>query len=910
MGKQWKKKERPQPEVTSGYKWSSQSYTLKQILKNFKMPVVIQCSEETNAEHLQNFFFDLRQPVLLHSKRTSRKVFARCVRKGPGGTIKELLPEVVIPEDYAGWFKISKGLEFSKPSPHKTIDSITRTNTEFFLCTTEFDAIVVTDVHRDVDEGNGSFSRPVVEGEVLRKLGVQKLNQLMLPESQLSLDRDNRYLLCMDENDSELFVPVSQSGLFYEVSDGNLNKNDNSVIQISDILDEMVEMPLYVRHILGDPPPISKFYSPCLKLVRVKEEETIMGSTLDAEEDALPLELQTHSPIKFEIALNTPMLQSCAEYTEAVDMCNNVAQNYVTDMKLAVTFRVPPSSDDENNAEESLAQPNPSFVGDESESQMSVSNSQRTSTSVGRGSELGEVEANSEFSIKWDPDTKVTRQSPKDLIDLPEPDCVSIDSVDSEHAMKLNTMLGGQYFDTDLLTQQKIDNTLIQDSRSFDEILNQRRYSNSDINETLNARKSSNLVSDLPFSSELTPFVNIVEEVTDFSVNSGLAFEDSGSGPSTSTAILRPPSPFSDNLNSMPSSVTASSSKMHSSSSTIDSCRSQVDLSDHFPSIHSSATSLSVDSNGILKPAYCSFAFSRDVYVSPDITSSHDSVDKTFSSNESIDGSWQKWNQNRFRVVRSRDMPRNNIQNTDGRTINHDNVFKTRSLSQDLIEFEEPSRPSSSSSILTCKVADEMVSSCNDLRLSLEEITRNARQNHSESSWRQFCLERSSSLPVRSKIATGKQMSQTDDHSQSWEQISPRRSESNTNENTPRDNRFVKTVRTLNKLDGDFSDSFGDKTHLISDTSSEESIQYSHRSLDSIENEANTSFALSETSDMSVTDGQESILAAIAEMDSYLDGLSASSKSSIRSDIAQKIKINQEIKRKQLGEWNDIVEVI
>lgn len=69
------------------------------------------CKLRTSAkvDYFQNFFFDLRQPVLLHSKRTSRKVFARCVRKGPGGTMKELLPEVVIPEDYAGYcFTISK----------------------------------------------------------------------------------------------------------------------------------------------------------------------------------------------------------------------------------------------------------------------------------------------------------------------------------------------------------------------------------------------------------------------------------------------------------------------------------------------------------------------------------------------------------------------------------------------------------------------------------------------------------------------------------------------------------------------------------------------------------------------------------------------------------------------------------
>ena len=71
-------------------------------MTNFKLPVVVQCRNDTVAQQMKDFFFDLRQPLLLHSKRCIRKVFARCVRMAQGGTVKELLPEVVIPEDYAG----------------------------------------------------------------------------------------------------------------------------------------------------------------------------------------------------------------------------------------------------------------------------------------------------------------------------------------------------------------------------------------------------------------------------------------------------------------------------------------------------------------------------------------------------------------------------------------------------------------------------------------------------------------------------------------------------------------------------------------------------------------------------------------------------------------------------------------
>lgn len=769
----------------------------------------------------------------------------------------------------------------------------------------------------DDDEYNGSFLRPVVEGEILRKTGVQKLNRLMLPDAERSLTRDNNYLLCIDEKDCELFIPVAQTGLFYEVSDGQFDKTDNRVVQISDILDEMVEMPVYVRHILGDPPPISKFYSPCLKLVRVKEEETVMGSTLDTDEDALPLEIQTNSPIKFEISLNTPMLQSCMEYTEAVDMCSSVGQNYVTDMKLAVTFKVVP---DEPYSIETVSHANPSFVAEENESQFSVSNSQRTSTSAGHGSELGEVDANSEFSIKWDPDAKTTARKylvNSNDVNMPESDCVSIESVDYEQANKLNSVLGGPYFDTEAHTENKSESPLTQTSNTLVEHWIKRRYSDTDINEGLKSEKSVNSLRGIRNDTEIIPFVDVVEEVTDFSIYSTLNVDDSESGPSTSTTILGPPSPFKDGLGSMPSSVTISSSTMHSSTATVESTcsRSQVDLSDHFPSIHSSASNLSEDDYiAANNSSHGQYVFTGDVYISPETSSSHESLDRTFSSRESIDGSWESWNKNKFKIVRSKDIPRNNRTSIDGRVIDHESIFMRASLSDDLMQLNGHSKTSSANSIITCKVADEMVSSCNDLRLSLGEITRNAHDNHMECSWREFCLERSSSLPVRSKHSPRQKMNQTDEHSQSWEQISPRKNDTSSNVSTPRNLDSTTTKHTLNKLNVEFSDSFGDKAQLISDTSSENSAHHSHRSLGSVEDDNNTSFALSESSDMSVTDGPESVLAAIAEMDMYLDSDSTDSRSSTRSynkiTGVQKIKINNAIKRKQLGEWNDIVEVI
>lgn len=66
MGKAWKRRERQagSPEVPGDYKWSSQSYTLKDILTNFKLPVVVQCREDTNAEHLQVGTYNLNTSLI------------------------------------------------------------------------------------------------------------------------------------------------------------------------------------------------------------------------------------------------------------------------------------------------------------------------------------------------------------------------------------------------------------------------------------------------------------------------------------------------------------------------------------------------------------------------------------------------------------------------------------------------------------------------------------------------------------------------------------------------------------------------------------------------------------------------------------------------------------------------------
>ena len=828
---------------------------------------------------------------------------------------------------FSGWFKVSKGLNFDKPSPHKSIQSLTRTNSEFFLCTTNFNAIVLPEDQtnfgkEDGDDEDSEFVRPIFEGEVIRKTGIQKINQMMLPESLRSNAVDNRFLMCIDEKDNEFFIPLGQEGLFYEVSAGNLNKNDNSILQIPDILDEMIDLPLYVRHILGDPPPISKFYSPCLKLVRLKEEETVMGATLDKEEEILPLEIQTNSPIKFEIALNTPMLQSSPEYIEALDLCDTVSQNYLTDMKLAVKFKISEQNDD---VTESRGHDNQTFEPETNEVPESICNSQRTS-STGM-SEYGETEANSEFSIQWNPDEHASTSFRfANECSETDTDCVSLESINADNVDKFNGILGGLYVTGSGLLPNLDDSIVIPDIYGSDSEINRtltkrqeigfgprnnsiddtnlsKPYARAQVNDTetesnyLKSESEQISIQSEKFTNELDQFDPLSNQqhgqLDQYSDR--MSTLDEFSSP---RSVLTPPSPFkttqtsmSSSLNSLPNALISSNSQ-GSSTLTISSGGSRIDLKDHFPSISSNSGSgsgscESVSSNRI--PAACDLDLgsNTDYTYTGDVFISHNGSDKF------VDDQWG----DRFRVVKGKDMRNRGSRKKKAVLVRRPN---SRSLSDDLINFEDFSRKNnaSTSGIITCQVADEMMSSYNDLRLSLEEVTKTAIDTHTENRWKDFCLERSSSLPVRSKQAEKRETTPTEDYSQSWEQISPRRN--NDVDSSRRSRCAGVTSKTLKNLNSDF-DSNGDEARLISDTSSEESGQMSHRSFTS---EGSESVRDLFTGYLPGSDN----LGEISSMDVSVQKGHTMTRD--KSKLAQRIKVKKEIQRKKISEWNEVVDVI
>jgi hypothetical protein len=291
-----------------------------------------------------------------------------------------------------------------------------------FLCAT---AVIAYIVRAEIDGSTCYDQRPVQSGEVMRRLGVFVGNVDKTISSTGQKRKEIKYLKCYDDRGDEILIPFTEKGLFYEVSNGSTEKL-NTLVSVSEILKRPHVCSTFAHHVFGDPPSLAYAYTGKLKFFGVIEEETVMASTLSGDCIQTPLELQTKSPIHFQIALNEARLKSTEIYADALDMCKTTGEKYVRDIKVAFTL----SPSDEtfmssmDNINYSLYDTN-----DVTSDKISETNetNERSSSSLpslanrssltlsedlsayDTGSELGEVDANSEFLIDWEPERPLTR---------------------------------------------------------------------------------------------------------------------------------------------------------------------------------------------------------------------------------------------------------------------------------------------------------------------------------------------------------------------------------------------------------------------------------------------------------------------------------------------------------------------
>ena len=741
---------------------------------------------------------------------------------------------------FSGWFKLSKGLSFTKPAPHYNIEDVSKCPADFFLCTTQFYALILT-TDSDSDATDSGHSRIITEGEVLRKDEVQTLDNVVIPQRFRKLAWENKFLLCIDERDMEVYIPLCQTGLFYEVSNGDLERSNNCVLQVLDILDEMIPMPVYVRHILGDPPPVSQFYSPCLKLHRVVDEETIMGSTMDRD-DLLPFEIQTNSPITFEISLNTLKVQGTLDYAEAFNLCKSVAQNYVTDMKLAVTFS---QVGHENTTTED--QGNDNLAAKTDNNQCSNETSQRSSQTADYDgqSESGEVDALSEFTIQWDPgpiSPTLTEPENPTQSELES----SLDSFQNEDEGKVGTDNEQAYNIKERMKAWK------QELSPFQNI------QNTDIS-------TFEIDFDSPDLMDIPPIANPV-----------WTWEESSYNDIPSSAVRTMCLQKKNDLNT-PTQYDADSEPSSMSNITIESTSFRVNSDDSVIQNVVESNSFGLHLNG-----NANYSFTGDVYMN--LESDDDNVSISDISTNS-DPSSNSLGSGTLILTPS---------------TSHSQELETLKDEPKLNPWLELERKRKK----TIAELKEFNKHNNDVPNSEDQGVNDDAEI--EKNWKEFCFERTLSLPHKTKTNDQKGSHIREKHSNSWEQVSPRSRTQLLDMSVVSAGVDMWTPRSMRRYNSDCAN-YSDKSQLISDTSSEDSLPVTKPNKLKRANRMGSYRSKEDSKLFMPNDKVNFESSGHGSYDNSLKAKEAQSKSNI---IAQILMLKDEMKKNTFSEWNEISEII
>ncbi|XP_076462288.1 uncharacterized protein LOC143294727 [Babylonia areolata] len=348
------------------YTWSTQSYTIRDILTKFRLPCVVQCSGDAGTVLWADFRFDMRQPLLLHAARTVRKMHARSLQVlEPSGQLQEFGPPLAIPEDYDGWFfPVGRSQDPTDLPRHTRVEGVAGSPARQFLVTTTLPAFRPAKGPGSGPGGAKHVQHEVSIGEVLTKAGVTKGDPSVPPASPTALmQRSRQSLRCVDENQHEVVIPFHHRALLFDVAESygppqssgvSLGAADlqatvpsspgvvhtNTIVTVGNKY-----LPRIFRHVLGELPALAQTFTGLLRCYSVFTEETVMaaamcGSNLySMTQESSCLELATDSSAKFKIALNASELKKTHQYALALRTCEEQAPSYVRAIKTSFTVQ-------------------------------------------------------------------------------------------------------------------------------------------------------------------------------------------------------------------------------------------------------------------------------------------------------------------------------------------------------------------------------------------------------------------------------------------------------------------------------------------------------------------------------------------------------------------------------------------
>ncbi|KAL8622470.1 hypothetical protein ACOMHN_034135 [Nucella lapillus] len=328
--------------------WEDGAQCLGPILRYNSLPLVVTC-DRSCLPSIQHVNFDFSQPLMLHMRRTVRKVLASNVMhvpqtdSNPADTrLKEVGDLLLIPEDYRGWFAVlghpsDVGLE--KVIPHfRQVAQLALSKCESFLIGGNEPVRAVQLPAAGSGADNVGQTRLLYPGDVLRmgKLYVgETVVKVKKPlfGGKKTVTREEKYLLCTDDTDRDVYLPVESRGTFYLLTTEGNGSPRIPIMRMKNICTHF-RFPRVIKLVYGRVPATPCSFTGTLVLRDSQIESSVIGCTMLNLRNIL-LDLPVDTDLRFFVARSTLDLLSSQAYKNGKALCQDKATTYMKNMKVA-----------------------------------------------------------------------------------------------------------------------------------------------------------------------------------------------------------------------------------------------------------------------------------------------------------------------------------------------------------------------------------------------------------------------------------------------------------------------------------------------------------------------------------------------------------------------------------------------
>ncbi|XP_021918317.1 uncharacterized protein LOC110829172 [Zootermopsis nevadensis] len=281
---------------------SLERLTPRQFLDKYSLPRVVRVvtpsgdggDGEADGEQRRMLLGPLAEPLLLFRQYKSTKVQARSLQTAK--LWKTVGPSLVIPDSYQGWFSLLTPQGQLVAQCYSTVQQLITSKITRFLTKLEVAAYKLNDnrdvIHESVRKRLQYTKTIIPAGHILKLLAVfedvSSTQNNGLSNKRLSLPligrshSNTRYAQCLNHKNQMVFVPLSTTGQFFEVSVGRAGvEAAHAPLYLLPQLLRDNRLPAKVHLVSGpQPAPLPVGFTGSLLLEAFQEEDVILACTL------------------------------------------------------------------------------------------------------------------------------------------------------------------------------------------------------------------------------------------------------------------------------------------------------------------------------------------------------------------------------------------------------------------------------------------------------------------------------------------------------------------------------------------------------------------------------------------------------------------------------------------------------